>query len=129
MKSGMARRFGWKDSKGVARAILRDRKARRKVIARMLLAALLMMAAGLWLVDGMLATSPWVFLLWWAACAVRTAAPIFVVVVAGRASVTSIPWRGGSGNRMPSATIPAASPARRIRRVRRNATLCHRETG
>ena len=65
-------KFGWKDSKGIARAILRDRKARRKVIARMLLAALLMMAAGLWLVDGMLASSPWGFLLWWGGCAVIT---------------------------------------------------------
>jgi polyferredoxin len=62
----------WTDSKLIARAILHDRAARRKVIWRMLMAALLMMAAGLWLVDGLLARSPWYFLLWWGACAVLT---------------------------------------------------------
>ncbi len=63
---------GWNDSKLLARAILHDRAARRKVIGRMLLLALLLMAAGLWLMDGMLARNPWWFLLWWGACAVVT---------------------------------------------------------
>jgi hypothetical protein len=62
----------WTDSKLLARAILRDRTARRKVIGRMLLLALLLMAAGLWLMDGLLASNPWWFLLWWGACAVLT---------------------------------------------------------
>ncbi len=60
---------GWTDSKLLARAILRDRVARRKVIGRMLMFALLMMAAGLWLINGWLAQSVWYFLLWWAGCA------------------------------------------------------------
>ena len=64
-----AGRTGWEDSKGIARAILRDRAARRKIIGRMLMAALLMMAAGLWLIDGWLADELWRFVIWWGACA------------------------------------------------------------
>jgi sterol desaturase/sphingolipid hydroxylase (fatty acid hydroxylase superfamily) len=63
---------GWNDSKLIARAILHDRTARRKLIGRLLLFALLWMAAGLWLVDGWLAKNPWWFLMWWAACALVT---------------------------------------------------------
>ena len=70
---GMARGgFGWKDSKGLARAILRDRAARRKVMGRLLLGVLFWIAAGRWLVDGWLAESPWRFLAWWGACALMT---------------------------------------------------------
>ena len=67
-----AGKTGWNDCKGIARAILHDRTARRKVIGRMVLAALLVMAAGLWLVDGWLASSPWLFLFWWGGCAALT---------------------------------------------------------
>ena len=63
---------GWNDCKGIARAILHDRAARRKVIGRLLLAALLMMAAGLWWIDGWLDANLWRFLLWWAGCAALT---------------------------------------------------------
>jgi MFS family permease len=59
----------WDDSKLLARAILQDRASRRKVIGRMLMFALLMLAAGLWLINGWLAESVWRFLLWWAGCA------------------------------------------------------------
>jgi hypothetical protein len=61
-------RTGWEDCKGIARAILRDRAARRKIIGRMLMTALLMMAAGLWLIDGWLAAELWRFVIWWGAC-------------------------------------------------------------
>jgi hypothetical protein len=67
-----AGKSGWNHCKGIARAILHDRAARRKIIGRMVLAALLVMAAGLWLVDGLLASSPWLFLLWWGGCAALT---------------------------------------------------------
>lgn len=67
-----AGKTGWNDSKGIARAILHDRPARRKVIGRMVLAALFVMAAGLWLVDEWLASSAWLFLLWWGGCAALT---------------------------------------------------------
>lgn len=63
---------GWNHCKLVARAILHDRAERRKVIWRMLMLALLLMAGGLWLVDGLLARSPWWFLLWWGGCALLT---------------------------------------------------------
>ena len=60
---------GWRDCKATARAILQDRAARRKFIGRMLMTALVMMAAGLWLIDGWLAAGVMRFLLWWAGCA------------------------------------------------------------
>jgi len=62
-------RTGWQDCIGIARAILHHRAERRKVIGRMLLTALLLVAAGLWLIDGWLATNIWWFLLWWGGCA------------------------------------------------------------
>ncbi len=63
---------GWADSKMIARAILHDRAARRKVLARMLLFVLAWMAAGLWLIDRWLAENLWYFLGWWAFCALAT---------------------------------------------------------
>lgn len=64
-----AQRTGWENCKGIASAILQDRSARRKVIARLLMISLLMMAAGLWWIDGWLAVDLWRFLIWWAGCA------------------------------------------------------------
>lgn len=63
---------GWNDSKLVARAILHDRHARRKVIGGLLMAALGMLAAGLWWIDGWLARSLVGFAVWWGAVAVLT---------------------------------------------------------
>lgn len=62
----------WDQSKSIARGILHDRAARRKLLGRMLMFALGLMAAGLWLVDGLLARNPWWFLLWWGGCALVT---------------------------------------------------------
>lgn len=62
----------WNTSKGLARGILNDRAARRKVTTRMLVLSLGLMAAGLWLVDAWLMASPLRFLLWWGACAIVT---------------------------------------------------------
>lgn len=62
----------WENDKAVARGILRDRGARRKLIFRMLMLSLALMAGGLWVVDDWLAGDPWRFLLWWAACAIIT---------------------------------------------------------
>lgn len=63
---------GWNDSKLVARAILHDRAARRKVIGRILLVALVMIAIGLWAIDGWLGGNPWAFLAWWGGVALLT---------------------------------------------------------
>jgi hypothetical protein len=60
---------GWDACRVMARAILRDRAARRRITGRILLAALLALAAGLWLVDGWLASDPRWFLAWWGGCA------------------------------------------------------------
>jgi hypothetical protein len=62
----------WDHSKSIARGILRDRAARRKLLGRMLMFALALMAAGLWLIDDQLARNPWWFLLWWGGCALVT---------------------------------------------------------
>jgi len=62
----------WSDSKALAQAILHDRAARRNVMARMLMLALVLMAAGLWLIDGLLVQNPWWFLLWWGGCGLTT---------------------------------------------------------
>lgn len=62
----------WQTDKRVARSMLRDRDTRRKIMARMLLIALGMMACGLWLIDGWLKGSPWMFLVWWGLCALIT---------------------------------------------------------
>jgi len=51
---------------------LQDRAARRKVMTRMLVVALFLMAAGLWLIDRLLAQNPWWFLLWWGGCTLNT---------------------------------------------------------
>ena len=63
---------GWTDSKLMARAILHDRAARRKVIGRMLMVVLVVMALGVWGIDEWLGESLWRFLLWWAGCALLT---------------------------------------------------------
>ncbi len=55
----------WNDSKLIARAVLHDRAARRRILGRMVMVAFLQIAAGLWLVDGWLAKNLWIFLLWW----------------------------------------------------------------
>ena len=62
----------WKTSKGLAHAILHDRTQRRKVMTRLLVVALALMAGGLWVVDKWLMGDPWRFLLWWGACAIVT---------------------------------------------------------
>ncbi|WAC18778.1 hypothetical protein OVA24_16230 [Luteolibacter sp. SL250] len=62
----------WESDKRVARSMLRNRGTRRKIMARMLLLALGLMAWGLWLVDGWLRVRPWMFLIWWGACAFLT---------------------------------------------------------
>lgn len=65
-------KHGWTENKLIARAILHDRSARRKVMARMLLFVLAWMSAGLWLIDRWLEENLWYFLGWWALCAVFT---------------------------------------------------------
>lgn len=62
----------WSHGKDLARAILHDRVARRRVIGRMLLGVLAAMAAGLWLIDGWLGAHPGWFLLWWGGCGIAT---------------------------------------------------------
>jgi peptidoglycan biosynthesis protein MviN/MurJ (putative lipid II flippase) len=63
---------GWSVCTGVAREILRERAQRRLVMGKMLLLALALMAAGLWLIEPWLAADPWRFFLWWAGCALLT---------------------------------------------------------
>lgn len=64
---------------GIARAILHDRATRRKLLARMLMVALGLLAAGLWWVDGWLHANVLRFALWWLGCGLVT---FFVVLFA-----------------------------------------------
>jgi uncharacterized membrane protein len=57
---------------GIAKAILRDRAARRRVLAQMLMVALGLMAIGLWVLGAWLQESVIRFALWWGACALIT---------------------------------------------------------
>jgi len=59
----------WSICTGLAREILGDRAERRRLMSKMLLLALGMMAAGLWLLDHWLVANVWRFFMWWAACA------------------------------------------------------------
>jgi hypothetical protein len=62
----------WANDKAVARGILRDRGLRRRLMFRLLMLALGMMAGGLWVVEDWLGGNPWRFLIWWGACALVT---------------------------------------------------------
>jgi hypothetical protein len=70
----------WQRCKAIARAILHDRAERRKVTGRVLFATLLMMAAGLWLVDGWLARNPLAFLAWWVGVMLGTLGTMLLAV-------------------------------------------------
>ena len=59
----------WSVCKGVAAGILRTRSERRRLMSQLLMLAMGMMAAGLWLLDHWLEANVWRFFLWWAACA------------------------------------------------------------
>lgn len=62
----------WNVSKGLARGLLRDRMERRRLLARILVVVLVLISAGLWLLDHWLTANVWRFLCWWGACAVLT---------------------------------------------------------
>lgn len=62
----------WESSTGLARAILHDRKERRKWLAWMTMVPLGMLALGLWVIDGWIWESPWRVLFWWGGCALAT---------------------------------------------------------
>jgi len=64
---------------GIARAILHDRAARRKLLGQLLMIALGLMAVGLWLLNGWLQASVLRFALWWGACGLVT---LFVMLFA-----------------------------------------------
>ncbi|TAG11658.1 MAG: hypothetical protein EAZ42_00260 [Verrucomicrobia bacterium] len=58
----------WQHSLLLARAILRDRKTRRRWLAGIIAVPVLMLVLGNYLIDGWLAQSAWRFFLWWSAC-------------------------------------------------------------
>ncbi|MBM3862743.1 MAG: hypothetical protein FJ385_02145 [Verrucomicrobia bacterium] len=62
----------WRRSKDLARAILADRTERRLWMFRVALVPLLMLAAGLWWIDGWLMQSAVRFLAWWGFCGLGT---------------------------------------------------------
>jgi len=62
----------WNSSTGLARAILHDRRERRKWMVGMMMVPVVMLAVGLWRINGWLMESPLRFLLWWGGCALAT---------------------------------------------------------
>lgn len=68
----------WQSSKGLARSILHDRPARRRVMGRSVVLLLGMFAIGLWGIDGWL-QDLWRFIAWWGFCGLLT---IFVMLLA-----------------------------------------------
>ena len=62
----------WEADKAVARAMLSNRGMRRKALAVSLMIALGFIVLGLWVIDGWLEQSAWLFLLWWGACGLVT---------------------------------------------------------
>ena len=58
----------WESSKGIAKAILRDRPTRRKWLGRWLLLTVAWLSLGLWIIDSWLAVEVWRFVFWWGAC-------------------------------------------------------------
>ncbi len=69
----------WQDSTALARAILHDRKERRKWLGRMMIVPVAMLALGLWVVNDWIWQSPWYALAWWGGCAGAT---LIVVIFA-----------------------------------------------
>ncbi len=69
----------WSANKGVARGILHDRSARRRIMARFLLLLLSVFAIGLWGIDVWLRADIWRFFLWWAGCGLLA---VFIVMFA-----------------------------------------------
>lgn len=62
----------WGASVSLARAILNDRKERRKWLARLTMVPLGMIASGVWWLDDWIWGSPWRVLCWWGGTAVVT---------------------------------------------------------
>ena len=62
----------WNSSTDLARAILHHRRVRRKWMVGMMMVPVLMLAIGLWGINGWLMESPLRFLLWWGGCAMAT---------------------------------------------------------
>lgn len=77
----------WQHSTGLARAILHDRKERRKWLAYLTLVPLGMLAAGLWAIDAWLMESPLRFLLWWGGCALATCVVILFAMYDALAAI------------------------------------------
>lgn len=63
-------RSDWESSKGIAKAILRDRTQRRMWMQRWILATVGWMVVGLWVIDGWLGESSLRFIIWWGICGV-----------------------------------------------------------
>ncbi|MCU0782212.1 MAG: hypothetical protein MUF04_14085 [Akkermansiaceae bacterium] len=62
----------WHLSKALASGILHDRAARRKLLSRLLVAVLAVLAVGNWPLRDWLGSNIWRFVLWWGACAALT---------------------------------------------------------
>ncbi|MES2996403.1 MAG: hypothetical protein V4733_06290 [Verrucomicrobiota bacterium] len=62
----------WQSNEGIARVILASRPERRRALTWLLIATMIMMGTGLWVIDGWLAQRWMIFALWWAGCGLLT---------------------------------------------------------
>ena len=58
----------WNASTHLARAILSDRKERRKWLGRLIMIPLLMVGVGGWVIDEWIWADPWHVFFWWGGC-------------------------------------------------------------
>lgn len=87
----------WESSKGIAKAILRDRKQRRWWVLRLMMVTVGWMAVGLWVIDGWLGGSAWRFLIWWGICGVMAVMMMIFSVYDSIAVVQEEREKGGKG--------------------------------
>jgi hypothetical protein len=62
----------WNTSIVLARAILYDRTARRRVLGRIVLVPLVILGIGVWVLQDWIWQSPWRALFWWGGCTLIT---------------------------------------------------------
>ena len=62
----------WNTSIVLARAILYDRAARRRVLGRIVLVPLVILGIGVWVLQDWIWQSPWRVIFWWGGCTLIT---------------------------------------------------------
>jgi len=86
----------WNTSIVLARAILYDRSARRKVLGRIVLVPLAMIGIGVWVLQEWLWQSPWRALFWWGGCTLVTLIVVLFAIYDALAALREMRCNVGS---------------------------------